>query len=107
MLVSSTDFANSLTVENASSSHYALAVMTVAALIITPVILLYTAWAYHVFRARVTGEEVVPAPDLVPRESLDGSTGASSAVRAPCGRCWPPTWRSPSSRRCSCSRRPS
>ena len=69
MLVSSTDFGNSLTVENASSSHYALAVMTVAALIITPVILLYEGWTYHVFRARVTGEELAVAPDLVPRES--------------------------------------
>ena len=69
VLVSSTDFGNSLTVENASSSHYALAVMTVAALIITPVILLYEAWTYHVFRARVTGEELAVAPDLVPRES--------------------------------------
>ena len=31
------------------------------------------------------------------------STRASSAARAPCGRCSPPTWRSASSRRCSCS----
>ena len=38
-------------------------------LIITPVILLYEAWTYHVFRARVTGEELAVAPDLVPRES--------------------------------------
>ena len=44
--------------------------MTVAALIITPVILLYEAWTYHVFRARVTGEELAVAPDLVPRESV-------------------------------------
>ena len=41
VMVSSTDFANSLTVDNASSSHYTLAVMSVVALICLPVILLY------------------------------------------------------------------
>jgi len=46
----------SLTVHNASSSHYTLVVMTVVALIFTPVVLAYQAWAYWVFRARVTGE---------------------------------------------------
>ena len=33
VMVSSTDFANSLTVDSASSAHYTLAVMTVVALI--------------------------------------------------------------------------
>ena len=46
----------SLTVHNASSSHYTLLVMTVVALIFTPIVLLYQAWTYWVFRARVTGE---------------------------------------------------
>ena len=36
VMVSSTDFANSLTVSNASSAHYTLAVMTVVALIFVP-----------------------------------------------------------------------
>ena len=58
VMVSSTDFANSLTVDNASSAHYTLAVMSVVALIILPVILLYQAWTYHVFRARLSGDEV-------------------------------------------------
>jgi cytochrome bd ubiquinol oxidase subunit II len=70
VLVSAPDFANSLTIENSSSSHYALGVMTVAALILTPVILLYQGWTYHVFRARLGGEdEASPPPDLVPRET--------------------------------------
>jgi cytochrome d ubiquinol oxidase subunit II len=69
VLVSAPDFANSLTVENASSSHYALAVMTVAALIITPVILLYQGWTYYVFRHRVGGEEIARPVDLVPRQT--------------------------------------
>jgi cytochrome d ubiquinol oxidase subunit II len=70
VLVSSPDFANSLTVDNASSSHYALAVMTVVALIFTPLVLLYQGWTYYVFRARVGGEgpeppepaEILPGP---------------------------------------------
>ena len=37
-----------------SSAHYTLAVMTVVALIVTPLILLYQGWTYYVFRARIT-----------------------------------------------------
>jgi cytochrome bd ubiquinol oxidase subunit II len=69
VLVSAPEFANSLTIENSSSSHYALGVMTVAALILTPVILLYQGWTYHVFRARLGGEDEASPPDLVPRET--------------------------------------
>ncbi len=58
VMVSSTDFANSLTVSNASSAHYTLAVMTVVAAIFVPLVLLYQGWTYHVFRARVGGPEV-------------------------------------------------
>jgi len=61
VLVSSPDLGNSLTVDNASSSHYALAVMTVVALIFTPLILLYQGWTYYVFRHRLGGEEPEPA----------------------------------------------
>jgi cytochrome d ubiquinol oxidase subunit II len=43
----------SLTVHNASSSHYTLVVMTVVALIFTPIVLAYQAWTYWVFRARI------------------------------------------------------
>jgi cytochrome d ubiquinol oxidase subunit II len=53
VLVSHPDFANSLTISNAASSHYALTVMTVVAAIFTPVVLLYQAWTYHVFRRRL------------------------------------------------------
>jgi cytochrome d ubiquinol oxidase subunit II len=43
----------SLTVHNASSSHYTLVVMTVVALVFTPIVLVYQAWTYWVFRARI------------------------------------------------------
>jgi len=60
VMVSSTDFANSLTVKSAASAHYTLAVMSVVALIFVPLILLYQGWTYHVFRARVGGPRDEP-----------------------------------------------
>jgi cytochrome d ubiquinol oxidase subunit II len=61
VMVSSPDFANSLTVQNAASAHYTLAVMTVVAAICVPLILLYQGWTYHVFRGRVGGESQTTA----------------------------------------------
>jgi cytochrome bd ubiquinol oxidase subunit II len=63
VMVSSTDFGNSLTVSNSASQHYTLAVMTVVAAICVPLILLYQGWTYHVFRARVGGDELTGATD--------------------------------------------
>jgi len=60
VMVSSSDFANSLSVDNASSAHYTLAVMSVVAAIFLPLVLLYQGWTYHVFRARVGGDELQP-----------------------------------------------
>jgi cytochrome d ubiquinol oxidase subunit II len=65
VIVSSPNFGNSLTVSGAASAHYTLAVMSVVALIVTPVVLLYQGWTYYVFRARVTGEGVHPPTDAV------------------------------------------
>ena len=73
VMVSSTSFANSLTVDGAASQHYTLAVMSVVALICTPIVLLYQGWTYHVFRARVGGEE----PPKSPVEALAPKTGDS------------------------------
>jgi cytochrome d ubiquinol oxidase subunit II len=58
VMVSSTDFSNSLDVPGAASAHYTLVVLTVVALITLPVVLLYQGWSYYVFRARVRGEDV-------------------------------------------------
>jgi cytochrome bd ubiquinol oxidase subunit II len=70
VMVSSTDFANSLTIDGASSSHYALGVMTVVALIMTPIVLLYQGWTYYVFRHRLGGDEHAADPvELVPRQT--------------------------------------
>ena len=59
VMVSDPNFGNSLTVENASSSHYALEVMTVAALILVPIVLLHQGWTYYVFRRRLGAETTV------------------------------------------------
>jgi cytochrome d ubiquinol oxidase subunit II len=53
VLISSTDAAYNLTVSGAASGSYALKVMTVAAAVFVPLVLLYQAWTYRVFRARV------------------------------------------------------
>jgi cytochrome d ubiquinol oxidase subunit II len=65
VLVSNPNFGNSLTVPGTASAHYTLAVMTVVAAIVTPVVLLYQAWTYHVFRHRLGGDE--PVSELRPQ----------------------------------------
>jgi cytochrome bd ubiquinol oxidase subunit II len=73
VIVSSPNFANSLDVSTAASAHYTLAVLTVIALIVTPLVLLYQSWSYYVFRARVSGEEIDPS------EAISRTTGGSTA----------------------------
>jgi cytochrome d ubiquinol oxidase subunit II len=53
VMVSSLGTASDLTVTNTASSPYALKVMTVAAAVLFPLVLVYQAWTYHVFRSRV------------------------------------------------------
>jgi cytochrome d ubiquinol oxidase subunit II len=53
VMVSSLGAASDLTVTNTASSPYALKAMTVAAAVLFPVVLVYQAWTYHVFRSRV------------------------------------------------------
>jgi cytochrome d ubiquinol oxidase subunit II len=69
VLVSDPEFGNSLTVENASSANYSLTVMTVFAAVLLPVVLLYQGWTYHVFRARLAGEDPGTPVDLVARKT--------------------------------------
>src|SRR5205814_4568893 len=57
VMVSSTNAAYNLTVNNASSGHYALVVMTVVAVLLLPIVLLYQGWSFHVFRRRVATPE--------------------------------------------------
>jgi cytochrome d ubiquinol oxidase subunit II len=50
----------SLTTSNASSTHYTLTVMTIVAVIFTPIVLCYQAWTYWVFRKRITVQHIPP-----------------------------------------------
>jgi len=74
VMVSSSDFSNSLDVPGAASEHYTLAVMTVVVLIVLPIILVYQSWSYYVFRARVTGEEVRPPTEALARPTNGSPT---------------------------------
>lgn len=58
VMVSSLDPAWSLTIYNASSSPYTLKVMSIVALTLVPVVLLYQGWTYWVFRKRVTVKDL-------------------------------------------------
>ncbi len=56
VMVSSLNPDWSLTIYNASSSPYTLTVMTIVALILVPIVLIYQGWTYYVFRQRLGGK---------------------------------------------------
>jgi cytochrome d ubiquinol oxidase subunit II len=56
VMVSSLDPKWNLTIANSASSPYTLKVMTIVAAIFVPIVLLYQAWTYWIFRKRVTME---------------------------------------------------
>jgi cytochrome d ubiquinol oxidase subunit II len=61
VLPSTIDPAFGLTVTNAASTPYTLGIMTVVALVFTPIVLLYQGWTYWVFRQRIQSE-IRPSP---------------------------------------------
>jgi cytochrome d ubiquinol oxidase subunit II len=73
VLVSHPTFSNSLTMSGAAAAHYALSVITVVAAVLTPVVLLYQGWTYHVFRARLGGEPLA-IPPVEPLERTPAGT---------------------------------
>jgi cytochrome d ubiquinol oxidase subunit II len=86
-MVSSTNAAYNLTVNNAAAGHYGLVVMTVVAVLFFPVVLMYQGWSFHVFRGRVTapptsagGQAGAPAAT-----SAGGQAGAPAATAGPTG----------------------
>ena len=52
-----------LTIPDASSTPYTLTVMTWVALIMTPIVLVYQAWTYWVFRKRLSAD-MIPDPEV-------------------------------------------
>ena len=59
VMISTIDPAYNLTIYNASSSDYTLKVMTVVALTLVPVVLIYQGWTFWVFRGRITEESTL------------------------------------------------
>jgi cytochrome d ubiquinol oxidase subunit II len=86
VMVSSTSAANNLTVHNTASPHYSLTALTIVVVIFLPLVLLYQAWTYYVFRRRVSVSEFQGPPK--PRTPADDGTGSPA-----------PTIRPPSHRR--------
>jgi len=70
VMPSTTDPAFSLTVSNASSTDLTLQIMTVVALMFTPIVLIYEGWSYWMFRRRV----------IAPRVSSDGAAVAGGSI---------------------------
>lgn len=58
LMVSSLNPAWSLTIKNAASSEHTLTLMTIAAAILVPLVLLYQGWNYWMFRRRVTPQDL-------------------------------------------------
>lgn len=61
VMPASNDPANSLTIENASSTEYTLTVMSWLALFVLPLVLAYQGWTYWVFRKRITRTSIESA----------------------------------------------
>ena len=94
VMPSSTNPAWSLTIRDAASSHHTLQIMTVVAVIFTPIVLLYQGWTYWVFRRRIRPEHIPPAAGiggpapqpLVSTASTAGPGGGTAgATPAPIG----------------------
>ena len=62
VLPSTLNEAWSLTTDNAASTPYTLRIMTVVALIFTPLVLMYQTWTYWVFRRRIGVQHIPSAP---------------------------------------------
>lgn len=68
-----------MTLNASASSEYTLTVMTVVAVILVPVVLIYQAWTYWVFRHRISAEgfgEVKSPLDLLDKSKRNPETGS-------------------------------
>ncbi len=85
VMVSSTNHAYNLTVNNAAAGHYGLVVMTVVAVLFFPIVLLYQGWSFHVFRpareraSDLVGGDATAVRALDPRLLGRTTVGAAAA----------------------------
>jgi len=82
VMVSSTSSANDLTVSNTASSPYALKVMTIVAVLFFPLVVVYQAWTYYVFRRRI-GTSDLEHQGAPATAAGGGGSGSSAAEAAP------------------------
>ena len=83
VMVSSTNPAYNLTVHNTASPPYTLKVTTIVVVVLLPVVLLYQAWSYYVFRRRVSRSEFQPVPQPRTAPNADHLTAAPDATLPP------------------------
>ena len=76
MMVSSTSAAYNLTVRNTASGPYALKALTIVVIVFLPLVVIYQAWTYYVFRRRVSRSDFQPAP--APGTPPDGRRPAAA-----------------------------
>jgi cytochrome bd-type quinol oxidase subunit 2 len=79
VMISSTNAAYDLTIKSTASPSYSLKVMTVVAVVVFPIVLIYQAWGYHVFRKRLSvprvgGDESEAAVQRAAGTSTPGET---------------------------------
>lgn len=57
-VLNATDPARSITIEAAASSHYTLVVMSWCTVVLLPLVMIYQAWTYWVFRQRISSAAI-------------------------------------------------
>jgi cytochrome d ubiquinol oxidase subunit II len=82
VMVSSTNTAYNLTVYNTASTPYSLKAMTVVVVIFLPLVLVYQAWTYYVFRKRISANDF-QSPAAVPEAGPAQDTGLAAAPIPP------------------------
>ncbi|MFC6152255.1 cytochrome d ubiquinol oxidase subunit II [Nocardioides yefusunii] len=76
VMPSTTDTAFSLTTTNAAATAYTLKVMTWVAVVFTPIVLMYQAWTYWIFRKRITVAHIPEPTGLRPEDFVDAPATA-------------------------------
>ncbi len=80
-MVSSTSSAFDMTLNASASSSYTLTVMTVVAVLLVPVVLVYQAWTYWVFRQRISASDFGEV--RTPLDLIDKARGEHAGGRPP------------------------
>jgi len=85
VMISSTNPAYNLTIANTASPSYTLKLMSIVAIVFLPVVLVYTAWNYYVFRKRISSSDFAPPRPPGVRPSPDGAAQPPSEPTQPPG----------------------